>query len=121
LGENLVSPELTAAIERLRKLQGSPQQVIERSNAVTRFVAGLNDTTRVFCRGTVQLGKGHFPAVLTYNSIYKQTLAWAPSGKKGAMEGHHEAFFWSNIPHESIAREVLSDDDRQTVYGGAGE
>ena len=75
--------------------------------ALTRFIAGLSDTTRVFCRGEVRLEKGWFPAVLTYNPIYKQTLAWAASGRKDAMEGHHEGVFWSGIPHQSIAREVL--------------
>lgn len=111
-----MSPELEATIARLRKLQGTPQQQVEWSNLVTKFVAGLNETTRVFCRGTVHLDKGQFPAVLTYNSVYKQTLAWAPSGRKNAMEGHHEGFFWSSIPHQGIAREVLSSGDRMTVY-----
>jgi hypothetical protein len=101
--------ELASLADKLKAARGEPEDWIGRENAVSRFIAALPDTTRVFCRGEVRLDKGHFPAVLTHNSLYSQTLAWAPSGRKGAMEGHHEAAFFSNIPHVGICREVLGE------------
>jgi hypothetical protein len=106
VGEEEVSPDLAATLAKLKDAQGSPEEGLAREMALTRFIAKLNDTTRVFCRGEVRHEKGRFPAVLTHNAIYKQTLAWAPSGRKNAMEGHHESLFWSLIPHVGIAREV---------------
>lgn len=112
-----MSPELDALFAQIREKRGPPERWLEGSMTVTRFLAGLTDSTRVFCRGEVRLDKGHFPAALTYNPIYKQTLAWAPSGKKGAMEGRHESFFHSNVPHVSIAREVLSGPETSVQIG----
>lgn len=102
-----MSEKLDALVAKLRIARGTPEAWMERQNILLHFIAGLQDSTRVFCRGEVRLDKGHFPAVLTYNSIYRQTLAWAPSGRKNALEGHHEAYFWANTPHVGIAREVL--------------
>ncbi len=102
-----LSLELRGLLDKLKEARGPDDQWVVQSNAVSRFVAGLNPTTRVFCYGEVRLPDRHYPAVLTFNTIYRQTLAWAPSGKKGAMQGHHEVFFHSTVPHQSIAREVF--------------
>lgn len=102
--------ELTKLLDRIKAARGTPEQWLEREMAVLHFMAALPASSRVFCRGEVRVqDKGHFPAVLTYNTVSRQTKAWAPSGRKSAMEAHHEALFWSNIPHASIAREVLYD------------
>ena len=104
-----MSPELVKLLADLKAARGSPQDWLARETALTRFIANLRDEARVFCRGEVRHpDKGHFPAVLIYNRIHKQVMAWAPSGRKNGMEGHHEAFFYSGIPHVGIARDVLS-------------
>ncbi len=103
-----MSEELRKAIEKMQKLRGPASDWLAKSNAVSRFVADLNPTTRVFCYGEVHTPEGQWPAVLTHNTIYHQTWAWAPSGRKGAMTAHHEMFFYSTIPHVGIAREVFA-------------
>lgn len=103
--------ELSDLMHRIKAARGTPDVWFEREVLVTRFIAALPETSRVFCRGEVRIpDRGHCPAVLTYNVVCKQTKAWAPSGRKNAMEAHHEALFWSNVPHVGIAREVLSDE-----------
>lgn len=108
--------ELQAAVAKLKAARGTNEQWLEREVALTRFIADLSDGTRVFCRGEVRIAdRGHFPAVLTYNPIYRQTLAWAPSDRKNGMEAHHVAFFHSTMPHVCIARDVLYDNETSVV------
>jgi hypothetical protein len=103
-----MSDPLRDAIKRLHELRGPESAWIDKANAVSRFIAGMAEPTRVFCRGEVRTPDGHWPAVLTYNPIYKQTIAWAPSGRKGAMQAHHEGFFFATLTHQAIAREVFA-------------
>jgi hypothetical protein len=116
-----MSDELQAAIAKLVTARGAPAEWMARESALLRFIAGVERPVRVFCRGEVRLDKGHFPAVLTYNPIYKQALAWAPSGRKNAMESHHEGAFYGDCHLVGIAREVLAGPETETRYAQAIE
>lgn len=102
-----MSARLEQLLADMKAKQGSAQDQIARESAVSRFLADLPPTTRVFCRGEVRTGKGYFAAALTLNTIYGQVLAWAASGRKNAMESHSPTLFHSHIPYAAIAREVL--------------
>lgn len=110
-----MSAELAAAITKLKAARGTPQEQLARDSAVSRFLADLPSTTRVFCRGDVRTDKGWFPAALTLNTIYGQVLAWAPSGRKNAMESHSPSSFFSSTPYAAIAREVLDYPDTTAI------
>lgn len=55
------------------------------------FVAGLHRSTKVLSTGVLvdEAGRPH-PAVMT-RSLYGQEWVWAPTGRKGANEGHSPA------------------------------
>lgn len=106
-GEKIING-LAEAVAHAKAERGGHEEWIKRSNAVSRFIAGLHDSTRIFARGEVRVEKGHFPAVLTFNSGTRQTWAWAPSGRKGSIEAHHEMFFWSNQDWKGSCREVFA-------------
>lgn len=113
-GEKIIGG-LQQAVAHIKTMRGTNEQWIERSNAVSRFIAGLHDSTRVFARGEVRTDKGHYPAVLTFNSGTRQTWAWAPSGRNGAIEQHHEMHFWANQDWKGSCREALADEYIRTA------
>jgi hypothetical protein len=101
-----MSAALDTAIARMKSRQ--PASWIAAENAVSRFLAELAEGSRVLCRGTVRTPLRDLPAALICNSKTGDVYAVAADDPPDGITVYPACWFWSNVPYESIAREVLA-------------
>ena len=111
-----MSDRLADALARVRARQ--PANWAKAENAVSRFIADLPEGSRVLCLGVVRAHDKDLPGALLYSSKSDDVAAIASDGIESGIEIYGPSLFWSNIPYESIAREVLAGPEGTVIASG---
>jgi hypothetical protein len=111
-----MSGGLDAAIARMRVRQ--PADWVKAENSLSRFIADLPEGSRVLCRGVVRTSDRDLPAVLLYSGKSDDVAAFAADDPGDGIAVYGASLFWSRIPYEGIAREVLAGPEGTVAASG---
>jgi hypothetical protein len=118
-GTSVFDPKLQNLLDELNRKRGSHEEWFRREQSLSRWIAQFDalfgSTKRIWCKGEYQGVDHHYPAILVYDAVKKETQVYAPVGDSDQIVLLEPHYFHNRIPYAAIANEVYGNNQHHST------